>query len=133
MMCFPLIAHLFAPYAWCVAGKRMMYFLNAPREHILNLKYTDMTREEHYEHLTDSFQTLSEVACAYFPNYEVSSSSIRRFRQELVRDRELFSQLRETGYELENLQLSPRQIRIIYDRWGIPGRSSRFFKPNFEQ
>lgn len=92
-----------------------------------------MTRQEHYGHFPESFQTVSEVAQAYFPGYVLPSSAIRRFRKELVHDHELLTCLEETGYKLESLQLSPKQIRILYERWGVPGKSSCFFKPDFEQ
>lgn len=92
-----------------------------------------MTRKEHYGHLPESFQTVSEVAQAYFPGYVLPSSAIRRFRKELEHDGELLVSLEETGYKLANLQLTPKQILLIYDRWGVPGRSSCFFKPDFEQ
>lgn len=92
-----------------------------------------MTREEHYGHFPESFQTVSEVAQAYFPGYVLPSSAIRRFRKELEHDEELLACLEGTGYKLENLQLSPKQICILYNRWGVPGKSSCFFKPDFEQ
>lgn len=92
-----------------------------------------MTRQEHFEHFPESFQTVSEVAQAYFTGYVLPSSAIRRFRKELEHDSELLTSLEETGYRLENLQLTPKQIRIIYNRWGVPGKTSCFFKPDFEQ
>lgn len=92
-----------------------------------------MTKQEHYEHFTESFQTVSEVAQAYFPHYVLPSSAIRRFRKEVEHDGDLLAGLEETGYKLENLQLPPKQTGIIYNRWGVPGRSSRFISRDFEQ
>lgn len=92
-----------------------------------------MKREEHYEHLTESFQTVSEIAQAYFPNYAHACSAIRKFRKEVQRDVRLSETLGETGYTSKALQLTPKQVGIIYTHWGVPGQSQRRFRKLFSE
>ncbi|MCD8183066.1 MAG: DUF4248 domain-containing protein [Bacteroides sp.] len=92
-----------------------------------------MKREEHYEHLTESFQTVSEIAQAYFPNYAHARSAVRRFRKEVERDAQLGAALGETDYVPETLMLTPKQVGIIYLHWGVPGQSQCRFRKLFQE
>lgn len=78
-------------------------------------------QQNHYQHLAESFRPVSEIAVAYFPNYEHARSAIRKFRCEVEKDSVLKAGLTEAGYTPTALQLSPRQIKIIFERWGVPG------------
>lgn len=92
-----------------------------------------MKREEHFEHLTESFHTVSEIAQAYFPNYAHARSAVRRFRKEVERDARLGAALEETEYTSATLQLTPRQIGIIYSQWGVPGQNQYRFRRLFQE
>lgn len=92
-----------------------------------------MKREKHYEHLTESFQSVSEIAQGYFPNYAHARSAVRRFRKEVGRDAQLCAELEATAYTSATLHLTPKQVCIIYVRWGIPGNSRCRFRKSFQE
>ena len=63
---------------------------------------------------------LSDVAMAYFTTCVYPRSAGRQMREQIERYPDLHAELLEAGYKRSNTLLTPRQICIVIQHWGMP-------------
>ena len=73
-----------------------------------------------FDWLLHGCHVLSEVAVAYFPNYQYNCSAVKAFRRTIKEHAVLLSQLTEAGFTPHTTTLTPQQIAIIVRFWGMP-------------
>ena len=73
-----------------------------------------------FDWLLHGCHALSEVAVAYFPNYQYNCSAVKAFRRIIKEHAVLLNQLTEAGFTPHPTTLTPQQIAIIVRFWGTP-------------
>lgn len=73
-----------------------------------------------FDWLLHGCHALSEVAVAYFPNYQYNCSAVKAFRRIIKEHAVLLNQLTEAGFTPHTTTLTPQQIAIIVRFWGTP-------------
>ena len=63
---------------------------------------------------------LSDVAMAYFTTCVYPRSAGRQMREQIERYPDLHAGLLDAGYKRSNTLLTPRQICIVIQHWGMP-------------
>ncbi|WP_425459163.1 DUF4248 domain-containing protein [Bacteroides xylanisolvens] len=83
-----------------------------------------------YDWLLHGCHALSEVAVAYFPNYQYNCSAVKAFRRIIKEHAVLLNQLTEAGFTPHTTTLTPQQIAIIVRFWGTPALVYEMIKKN---
>ena len=83
-----------------------------------------------YDWLLCGCHALSEVAIAYFPNFQYNSSAVRAFRRTITEHPALPQQLTEAGFTPHTQTLTPQQIAAIVRCWGTPALVYEMIKEN---
>ena len=78
----------------------------------------------------DGREFWSEVAVAYFPNYQYNCSAVKAFRRIIKEHAVLLNQLTEAGFTPHTTTLTPQQIAIIVRFWGTPALVYEMIKKN---
>ncbi len=77
-------------------------------------------KEQNFDWLLMNCHHITEVAVAYYPNYECNSSSVRAMRRTITEHVALFEALTAEGYTRRTVHLTPKQIGVIVYFWGLP-------------
>jgi len=73
-------------------------------------------------------QRLSVVASLYFPNYSKSHIAKQMFLAKIAEDKELYIKLTEIGFLNENQFITPNQMTLFFEHWGVPDAISQWLK-----
>ena len=87
-------------------------------------------KEQHFSWMLQGFHTLSELAVAYFPNYQHSSSAVSAMRRAIKSHALLEQELFASGFTYRSHQLTPQQISIIIHFWGMPDEAEEMIERN---
>ena len=63
---------------------------------------------------------VSEIAKAYFPDYQKVQSATKMLRQRIRESKKLYEKLLEADYNEKSLYLTPIQAKLIFYYWGTP-------------
>jgi hypothetical protein len=63
---------------------------------------------------------LTKVAAMYFHTYTRADVCKRCFIEKIEEDIELYEKLKATGFAVTNKYITPKQMELIIEYWGIP-------------
>lgn len=63
---------------------------------------------------------LTKVAAMYFHTYTRVDVCKRRFIEKIEEDKVLYEKLKATGFAVINKYITPKQMELIIEHWGVP-------------
>ena len=63
---------------------------------------------------------VSEIAKAYFPDYQKTQSAMQMLRKRIKESKMLYEKLLEADYNEKSLYFTPIQAKLIFYYWGTP-------------
>ena len=87
-------------------------------------------KEQSFDWLLQGCHTLSEVAVAYFPNYQYNSSAVKALRRAVNEHVHLSNDLTEAGFTPHTTILTPQQIAALVRFWGMPTEARDMIEKN---
>ncbi len=73
-------------------------------------------------------QRLSAVATLYFPNYTKTHTAKQMFFAKIAEDKELHIKLKEVGFSTEKQFITPKQMILFFEYWGVPDATTQWMK-----
>ena len=77
-------------------------------------------KEQSFDWMLQGCHSITEVAVAYFPNYQHECSAVKALRRAMKEYATLQEELEEAGYTPKTTTLSPKQILAFIRQWGMP-------------
>lgn len=62
----------------------------------------------------------TKVACMYFHTYTRVDICKKCFIEKIEEDKLLYEKLKETGFLITNKYITPKQMEIFIEFWGVP-------------
>lgn len=62
----------------------------------------------------------TKVAAMYFNTYTRADVCRRCFIEKIEEDKELYEKLKATGFAVTNKYITPKQMELIIEYWGVP-------------
>jgi len=63
---------------------------------------------------------LTKVAAMYFHTYTRADVCKRCFIEKIEEDKDLHDKLKATGFKIGNKYITPKQMELLIEHWGIP-------------
>ena len=77
-------------------------------------------KEQSFEWMLQGCHSITEIAVAYFPNYQYGCSAVTALRRAIKEHASLLAELTEAGFTPKTTILTPRQILALVRQWGMP-------------
>lgn len=87
-----------------------------------------MKRRVEFVKQFDGCRTAKEIASFYFGYYSYMPSRMEAFRRAIMETPGMYVRMKSKGYVDNGEFLSPAQIAIIVELWGLPNEVARLLK-----
>ena len=77
-------------------------------------------KEQSFEWMLQGCHSITEIAVAYFPNYQYDCSAVHSLRRARQGHASLLAELTEAGFTQKTTILTPKQILALVRQWGMP-------------
>lgn len=77
-------------------------------------------KEQSFEWMLQGCHSITEIAVAYFPNYQHDCSAVNALRRAIKEHASLLEELTEAGFTRKTTILTPKQILALVRQWGMP-------------
>ena len=77
-------------------------------------------KEQSFEWMLQGCHSISEIAVAYFPNYQHNCTAVNSLRRAIKEHASLLAELAEAGFTSKTTTLTPKQILALVRQWGMP-------------
>lgn len=77
-------------------------------------------KEQSFEWMLQGCHSITEIAVAYFPNYQYDCSAVNSLRRAIKGHASLLAELTEAGFTHKTTILTPKHILALVRQWGMP-------------